>query len=159
MEAVEKLDAAIYERAAKLVRSGKTHPPIIIMDTGHPGKPWKVIDVSGKMGNEAEKDMVAELIDLLSLHPSVAIVAFVSEAWMVTDPKAMAEGVRPSQHPNRVECVVVSFSIGNSRRAINTHRIVRNAGKRPRLERGQLQIENDEAKFEGRFFAERRLAH
>lgn len=159
MEAVEKLDAAIFERAAKVVRSGKTHPPIVIVQTGSAGQPWKIIDVSGAMDNDAGKDAVAELIDLLSLHPDVAIVAFVSEAWMVTDPKAMAEGVRPSQHPGRVECVVVSFSIGNTQRAINTHRIVREAGKRARLVRGELQIEKGEAKLEGRFFAERRTAH
>lgn len=159
MQQVEKLDAAIFERAAKIVRSGKTHPPLVIIETGKAGQPWQVIDVTGKMDDEAGKDSVAMLIDMLCLHPSVAIVAFVSEAWMVTDPKAMEQGVRPSQHPQRQECVVVSFSIGTGQRAINVHPIVRVPGKRPQLQRGTLSIEAGEAKLEGRFFAERRKTH
>lgn len=159
MQTVEQFDAEIYKIAAKAIRAGETHPPMIILLMGNPAAKWNIIDVSGKMNDEADKDMVASLIDMLSLHPSVAIVAFVSEAWMVTDPKAMAEGVRPSQHPQRIECVVVSFSVGNSQRAINTHRIVREVGKRPRLERGTLKIEQGEEVLEGRFFSERRQAH
>ncbi len=159
MQTVEQFDAAIYERAAKAIRSGKTHPAILILMMGNPKSKWNIIDVSDKMNSDADKDMVASLIDMLTLHPSVAIVAFVSEAWMTTDPKALAEGVRPSQHPERVECVVVSFSIGNSQRAINMHTIVREAGKRPRLERGTLKVEQGEEVLEGRFFAERRQSH
>jgi hypothetical protein len=159
MEAVEKMDEAIFERAAKLVRSGKTHPAIVIIETARAGDPWKIIDVQDKMGSEADKDAVSALIDMLSQHPDVTIVAFVSEAWMVLDPKALAEGIRPSQHPKREECVIVSFSIGSSKRAISVHRIVREHSKRPRLERGTLHIETEGKELEGRFFAERRQAH
>lgn len=158
MEAVIKMSDAIFERAAKAVRAGKTHPTVVIVDSGRAGDKWKVIDVSAQMGDEADKDMVASFINMLSHHPDVAIIAFVAEAWYSTDQKAYKDGVRPSAATDRKECLIVSFSYGNQR-ALVMHPIVRSLNKKPRLERGEMKIENAEEKLDGRFFAERRAVH
>lgn len=158
MEAVIKMNDAIFERAAKAVRTGTTHPTVVIVDSGRVGERWKVIDVSQQMGSDADKDMVASFINMLSHHPDVAIIAFVAEAWYTADQKAIKEGTRPSTAADRKECLVVSFSFGNQR-ALVMHPIVRTLNKKPRLERGELKIETQDEKLDGRFFAERRAVH
>lgn len=158
MEAVEKMNEAIFERAAKLIRNGKKQSAEVIIDSGKANEPYHYINVNDQMDTEIGKDMVSSFLDMLSHRPDTAIIAFVCEAWALTDPEGVKEMARPSTHPKRMECVVVSFSIGNQR-AIVMHKIVRPVGKRPRLLRGELQIEKGEAKLEGRFFAERKQAH
>lgn len=159
METLEKLDAMIYERAAKMVRSGRQHPPLVIIQRLD-DENLHIVDVSDAMGDDAGKDIVASLIDMFSMHPSVAVVVFLSEAWMAIEKGGYtADTPRPSEHPDRQECVVVSYSLASSKRAMVVHLIRREPGKKPRLERGELRVEDGGETLDGRFFAERRPIH
>lgn len=159
MQNLKDFDTAIFEAASEIIGRGVQHHPLVILMMTDPKQQWKIIDVSEAMADEAGKDMIALLIDMLSKRSDVACVAFVSEAWMVMEPKQSATGEmpRPSEHPDREECVVVSFSIANGRRALSVHPIRRSAGAAASLERGELRTEEEiGAVLDGRFFAERR---
>lgn len=155
MQDLKDFDTTIFQAASAIVASGEQHRPLVIlmMTDGS----TQIIDCTHAFSDESGKDAVARLIDMLSKRDEVSCVAFVSEAWMVVEPKLRGGRFpRPSTHPERVECVVVSFSLANGKRAISLHTIRRPAKKAPFLVRGDLSVEEGEVKFDGRFFAERR---
>lgn len=160
MKSLQEFDAAIFERASKIIAMGEEQPPIVIVLMIEEGDTWHVIDVSQAMSTEHGKDIVSELINMLANRDEIAVVSFISEAWMLMGEHAKdGKYPRPSAHPERVECVVVSYSLASGKRALSIHKIIRAPGVAAVLERGELRTEEGGNELDGRFFAERRTTH
>lgn len=162
MKSLQDFDDVIFDSASEVIGNFDEQRPLILMMMIDENQALGIIDCSRAMADESGKDIVAALIDLIGSRDDVAIVAFASEAWMLIAKEPMKEKdfPRPSQHPDRVECVVVSYSLAGGKRALAVHTIHRPAGEKPYLERGELRTEEKEGEvLEGRFFAERRKTH
>lgn len=157
MKSLQEFDAAIFERASAIIAMGEEQPPIVVVLMIEEEDTWHVIDVSQAMSTEHGKEIVSELINTLANRDEIAVVSFISEAWMVVGEQAN-EG-RPSEHPERIECVVVSYSLASGKRALAVHNIIRAPGVAASLVRGELRTEDAGETLDGRFFADRRQTH
>lgn len=141
-----KLDTVNYEAAKRLIEAGKEHAPMILC---FPEGPF--VDVSGIMSEvngERGKNMVGALIR--GLTREYAVVVFICEAWALNyNLKDAPPTLRPSEHPDRMECVTVSYTTQELGYAVAHHRIIRE-GALVHLERGPLMFPEQ---AEGRFVA------
>jgi hypothetical protein len=72
---------------------------------------WEIM-VIADMENDEHKDMLAELMKQLVEKGSQAVI-FIGEAWTVVQPNTdlkEALKIRPSQHPDRIEVLMVQCS-------------------------------------------------
>lgn len=113
----------VYNVSSKAIAEGAELTPVILLaelaadHTIHHVQP---VSVGPYFRNSHTKDVLGMMLNkIAATAPPRAIVALVSEAWMVelTTDQARTEARAPSAHPDRVEIVVVSLRS----RDFNTH--------------------------------------
>jgi hypothetical protein len=162
-EQLEKVDALIYALAREVIAD-----PV-----AGTLSPTYVISVAALMNDVGGKEQVAEVMQALLKRPRAALVVFLSEAWVIeqrykTDEardaalQAIRDGgsMRPSQSPNRVESLIVSYQFKSGERALSSHRIERGPGIAPKLHRGEkIMTEEAQGALSGRFYGKREGLH
>jgi hypothetical protein len=110
-----------------------------------------VIDCRGLMDSNESKDLLAALLRKLAVDMEAIAFAFSAEAWTVKyDPKETVK-IQPSDHPDRVECVMISAQYKGDKPVMRVAEIVRDQqGKIRHLLERDLDYDGDMG-IEGRF--------
>jgi hypothetical protein len=90
------------------------------------------VPFSAAWSNDEQKQGCHELVRLFCLALDVVALGHMSEAWLVIGADA-SNGVRPSQSPDRLECLVVSMQArtadGKPWRRVDVREIQRTGGR------------------------------
>lgn len=157
-EDFEALHQLVLSAVSDAINHDRDVPPVVLCAKmeDHQIAGLKVMDVSPFQDEEhGNKDALAAFIQMLASQEEIDLVAYVSEAWMVggNSKEEVDTSIRPSEHPDRKEAVVVSM-LSHECQFFGIHHIERNPS---RLVPGSFGPAGNE--MQGRFAREQPPMH
>jgi hypothetical protein len=144
------IDDLIFREASKIIARGEHHEAVLLVfPEPAPGMPLAFgFEIGAHLANPAGEEHLSAVIEELTSSDELRVIAVVliSECWqIVLKTRAQyelirASGVCPSDHPDRIETLMVLY-YHQCRRAMASHPIHRELAK-PYLERGKLVFED-----------------
>lgn len=111
-----------------------------------------VMDCRGLMDSEESKNVLAGLLRSMAVEMNAVAFAFAAEAWTVHyDPNDVVK-TQPCEHPDRVECIMISAQYKGDKATMRVAEIVRDplTGKIRHLLEKDMHHDGDMG-IEGRF--------